>query len=112
MGLFGKDFTFYDLLDRQADLACKTAQAFGQLAAEIHRAGELVGQIQLLERKADEVTHELANRIDATFVTPLDKEDLHALSSGLDDITDAIEAAAAARQLRTYAKHCCRRTVG
>jgi predicted phosphate transport protein (TIGR00153 family) len=89
---FGKDMAFYSLLEQQADAAVATAKEFHTLAGDMTRCDEHVARIEQIERDADNLTHELMNKIDATFVTPLDKEDLRALSSGLDDITDAIEA--------------------
>jgi predicted phosphate transport protein (TIGR00153 family) len=91
--LFGRDLTFYTLLESQAGKAHQAALVFHSLSKDFSRLQEYVDRIAEIEHEADEVTHQLANKTDATFVTPLDKEDLHALSSGLDDITDFIEAA-------------------
>jgi predicted phosphate transport protein (TIGR00153 family) len=91
--LLGKDFTFYTLLEKQADCAVQAAREFHNLSRNFATLAERSKRIEDIEHEADEVTHQLANRVDSTFVTPLDKEDLHALSSGLDDITDQIEAA-------------------
>ncbi len=92
MRLFGKDLTFYTLLEQQADAAVRAAREFHALTGDFSNLHEHVRKIEDIEHEADDITHQLANKIDATFVTPLDKEDLHALSSGLDDITDFIEA--------------------
>jgi len=97
--LFGQDTTFYDLLEAQAEAAHRAALTFHKLTRNFLNMAEYAAQIDRIEKEADELTHQLANRIDATFVTPLDKEDLHALSSALDDVTDLIEAAAARLQL-------------
>ena len=45
------------------------------------------------EHQADEITHEIAQRVNATFVTPFDREDIYALASGLDDVMDYMEEA-------------------
>src|SRR3954452_4559803 len=45
------------------------------------------------EHQADEITHEIAKRVNATFVTPFDREDIYALASGLDDVMDYMEEA-------------------
>jgi predicted phosphate transport protein (TIGR00153 family) len=50
-------------------------------------------QIGVLERKADEVIHDVFRRLNQTFITPLDPEDIHSLSTHLDDVIDAIEEA-------------------
>jgi predicted phosphate transport protein (TIGR00153 family) len=93
--LFGQDPTFYNLLEAQAEAAQRAAQAFHTMAQDFAHLSEHAQAIKQIEHEADELTHQLSNKVDSTFVTPLDKEDLHALSSGLDDITDAIESAAA-----------------
>jgi predicted phosphate transport protein (TIGR00153 family) len=93
LGLFGRDPSFYNLLESLAESAVKAAECFHALTCDFSRRDEHVGQIVRIEKEADETTHELARRTDRTFITPLDKEDLIALAGVLDDITDAIEAA-------------------
>ncbi len=87
-----KKHIFYELLEKQAQAAVDAAKAFQTLVNDFANLSQHAARIKEIESEADHITHELANRIDATFVTPLDKEDLHALSSELDDITDCIEA--------------------
>lgn len=94
VSLFEKKDTFYDLLDAQAHSAQKAAQQFYALTQDFGHIADYTQGIKQIERDADDITHQLANKIDSTFVTPLDKEDLRALSGALDDITDLIEAAA------------------
>jgi predicted phosphate transport protein (TIGR00153 family) len=91
--LLGRDLTFYVLLEKQAECAVRAAREFHNLTRNFATLAERAQRIDDIEHEADEVTHQLANKVDSTFVTPLDKEDLHRLSSGLDDITDQIEAA-------------------
>ena len=93
MRLLGRDMTFYTLLEQQADCAVRAALEFQGLARDFSHLANSAAKVEDIEHEADEVTHRLANKVDSTFVTPLDKEDLHKLSSGLDDITDQIEAA-------------------
>ena len=50
--------------------------------------------IKTLEQRGDEVIHEIYTRLNQTFITPLDPEDIHSLSSHLDDVLDGIEDAA------------------
>jgi predicted phosphate transport protein (TIGR00153 family) len=85
---------FYALLEKQAQAAVDAAKEFQVLVNDFENLAKYAARIKEIESEADHITHELANRIDATFVTPLDKEDLHALSSELDDVTDCIEACA------------------
>ncbi len=86
---------------------------FQALAEELHRGAALLEQMLAPERpiwgKADEIkevehkcdflTHEIIQRLNRTFVTPLDREDIHELARSLDDIMDAIDASAAVIRL-------------
>lgn len=94
MRLFGQDRALFQLLDDQAELCCDAAKAFQDLIVDYGQVERHAQRLKEIESAADEKIRALFNRVDATFVTPLDKEDLHALSSELDDITDSIEAAA------------------
>src|SRR6266576_364847 len=58
-----------------------------------------VEAIKRLEHEADQVTHEVVNRLDRTFITPLDREDIHQLASDLDDVMDAIDGTARRSQI-------------
>src|SRR5919197_2351344 len=55
--------------------------------------------IKRLEHEGDQVTHEVVNRLDRTFITPLDREDIHQLSSDLDDVMDAMDGTARAAKI-------------
>jgi len=92
--MFANKETFYDLLDAQAEAAHKAAKEFYTLVLDFAHVAERSHAIKQIEHDADDLTHRLANKVDATFVTPLDKEDLRSLSGALDDVTDLIEAAA------------------
>lgn len=74
-------------ISEAADLLLEGAKAGN---AHLERAAE---QIAVLERKADEVIHDVFRRLNLTFITPLDPEDIHSLSTHLDDVIDAIEEA-------------------
>jgi uncharacterized protein len=90
---FGKrDKSFYDLLEAQADAAHRAALEFHALTKNFNNRDAHARRIEEIEHEADKLTHQLANKVDATFVTPLDKEDLNALSATLDDVTDFIES--------------------
>jgi uncharacterized protein len=94
VSLFGKDTTFFLLLEGQAQSACQAAEEFARLGTSFQEVESVVSRIEQIEHEADQLTHQLLNKVDGTFVTPFDKEDMHALSSVLDDVTDAIEGAA------------------
>ena len=58
-----------------------------------------VEALKRLEHEADQVTHEVVNRLDRTFITPLDREDIHQLASDLDDVMDAMDGTARRAQI-------------
>jgi len=59
-----------------------------------------VDEIKEVEHKCDHLTHQIIQRLNSTFVTPIDREDIHALAKSLDDVMDAIDASA--RFVRLY----------
>ena len=75
-------------------------------------------EIKEVEHKCDFLTHEIIQRLHRTFVTPLDREDIHTLARSLDDVMDAIDAAAADRpalpidHVRTEARELARHHQG
>ena len=95
LATFGTDTSFYDLMEAQANTAFRAAQELHRMIGDLGHADDHAQAIKALEHEGDELTHRLFNHTDATFVTPLDKEDLHALSGALDDVTDYIESTAA-----------------
>src|SRR5438067_11867935 len=68
-------------------------------AAPPDRRTPHIEAIKRLEHEADQVTHEVVNRLDRTFITPLDREDIHRLSSDLDDVMDAMDGTARRAQI-------------
>lgn len=93
--LFGKDLTFYTLLEEQANAAVSIARMFQSLCADLEQAAQYAEKAETIENDADGIGRQLLAKVDSTFVTPMDKEDLHALSTAIEDITDNIEAAIA-----------------
>ena len=65
-----------------------------------HPVWDKADEIKEVEHKCDVITHEIIQRLNRTFVTPLDREDIHALARSLDDVMDAIDAAAS--MIRLY----------
>jgi uncharacterized protein len=94
-----KDVAFFSILEMQAKAAYDAAGVFHDLVTDFEQIGVHTKKVDVIEHEADQLTHLLVNKMDATFITPLDKEDLRDLSQALDDITDCIEAAAARAEL-------------
>jgi uncharacterized protein Yka (UPF0111/DUF47 family) len=86
---------FFAYLERQADVAHRTAQALSGLRPG-GDAAAVQAAVEQLELEGDQVVEELEMALQKTFVTPIDREDLQRLSSVLDDVTDFIDAAARA----------------
>src|SRR5579859_3043251 len=94
-----RDVGTYLLLEKQADVALRAAEAYRQFASDLGNSATHVKRLAELEHEGDEHTHRLQDDVAAHFITPLDKEDLRLLSQALDDITDAIEAVAARMEI-------------
>ena len=90
-----KDLTFYFVLEAQADTAHRAAQELQALLEGGPQQLERAAAIEKLREEADQLTREFSKRLDSAFITPLDKEDLDALSTAFDEILTAIHEAAA-----------------
>src|SRR6267154_82740 len=89
--LLPREEEFFDLFVEVATRNKVAAQHLRALFDAPHeRRIAHVDAIKRLEHEADQVTHEVVNRLDRTFITPLDREDIHQLASNLDDVMDAI----------------------
>ncbi len=95
MRLLPRDERFFDLFTEVATLNVQAAEQLHQmLQADQNRRGPIADAIKRCEHRADELTHEVVTRLDRSFITPLDREDIHMLASRLDDILDRIDGAA------------------
>lgn len=94
MRLLPQKTLFYDLFDKHAATLVQMCRELRDLLQTYDRVEERQQHIKALERECDQITHDLATETHATFVTPLDKEDIVAMASGLDDIADYADAAA------------------
>ena len=100
MRLLPREEEFFDLFVAVADRNKEAAHHLRELfAAPPERRTPHVEAIKRLEHEADQVTHEVVNRLDRTFITPLDREDIHQLASDLDDVMDAMDGVARGSQI-------------
>jgi uncharacterized protein len=88
------DNSFFDILEAQAQAAYEAATTFLMLADHFDQIPQYLERLEALEHDADRLTHGFVNKVNTQFMTPFDKEDLHALTDKLDDITDSIEGTA------------------
>ena len=94
MRLLPRKTSFFDLFDQHAATLVTMCRELRDLVHQYDDLERRQASIKELERKCDQLTHDLATETHATFVTPLDKEDIAAIASGLDDIADYADAAA------------------
>jgi predicted phosphate transport protein (TIGR00153 family) len=94
MNLLPREEKFFSYFDRQSALIVEAAQELNDAVHIGAPALEAAAKkITALEQQADEVIHEAFVRLNTTFITPLDPEDIHQLASHLDDVIDGIEEA-------------------
>jgi hypothetical protein len=92
--LIPRDEQFFDLFNQLAQHLKSSARLLDQLFAEPERTADLVRQIKDVEHLADELTLSINTRIDKSFITPIDREDIHLLASRLDDVIDRLDGTA------------------
>src|SRR5690349_23903791 len=92
MKLLPRETKFYPLFQKQVDLIAAASQLLleGMRTGSSRMAGAAT-DIVVLENRGDEVIHEIFTRLNQTFITPIDPEDIHNVSSALDDVLDGIE---------------------
>ena len=82
---------FFDLFERQSATVLEGARALKEMADHFEHVEQKAHRIKELETKGDHITHEVIDSLNRTFITPIDREDIHALASALDDVLDNIE---------------------
>jgi predicted phosphate transport protein (TIGR00153 family) len=94
-----REESFFDLFEEMAEKVKAGAQALLDLLREYSDLDRKAGRVLDIEHEGDELTHEVMRRLNTTFVTPFDREDIYQLASNLDDVLDHVEAAAEYLQL-------------
>lgn len=92
--LVPRDEGFYELFQRAARNNQKAAELIRELFTNYSERESIRERIRQVEHDGDEITHQTMRRINTTFVTPFDREDIYRLASNLDDVLDHIDAAA------------------
>jgi hypothetical protein len=91
--LIPKDTTFFDLFDQQAEIVKEAAHQLSTLTENFTNVREKRNAIELLEQKGDQITHDVYEHLNRTFITPLDPEEISRLASTLDDVLDCVDGA-------------------
>ncbi len=91
-----KDATFFPLFEKAADNIVHIADLLSKVVREsdIQKREELIREIEAVEHLGDEITHEVLNNLNTVFITPFDREDIHALATSIDDVADHVKDAA------------------
>ena len=89
-----RDREFFDLFEEAGRNIARAAEMLDQMLETWPDRRELARDIRLCEQEGDRITHDIIHRLNATFVTPLDREDILALASALDDVVDYTEEVA------------------
>src|SRR5947209_7624202 len=89
--LRGNDREYFDLFDRAGANAVRATELLSGMLASFPDRRELARDIVVCEQDGDSITHEVIRRLNQTFVTPIDREDILELVSSLDDIVDFTE---------------------
>ena len=100
MQLIPRDGKFYELFNEQAKNIYEASQELVILFRDFKDVEKRVADIKVAEHKGDQITRSVMTKLNQTFITPFDREDIHALSSALDDVMDLVDAAAS--RLVTY----------
>ena len=94
LSFFPKEFNFFTLLDEQAEYAVAAAKHFKELVAKGSVTEADLEKMQNIEHQGDEAAHTILDQLNKIFITPFDREDIHALAKELDDVTDMINTIA------------------
>ena len=89
-----RDREFFDLFEEAGGNIERAANLLEEMLREYPEKNELAREILICEQEGDRITHDIIRRLNQTFVTPIDREDIFALASALDDVVDYTEEVA------------------
>jgi len=92
--LVPKDRVFFDLFNQSGQNTLRAARLLKEMLENWPEQRDLARQILLAEQEGDKITHTIVHRVNTTFVTPIDGEDIYGLATQLDDIVDYIDETA------------------
>lgn len=90
--LIPKEEKFFELLQNAADNALKATGEFRLLINEWSPTSQRFKNVRQIETEGDMITHEVIDRLNRTFITPIDREDIHRLAGEIDDVCDILQA--------------------
>jgi predicted phosphate transport protein (TIGR00153 family) len=89
-----RDREFFDLFEEAGGNILRAAGLLEELLRDFPERNDLARDILICEQDGDRITHDIIQRLNQTFVTPIDREDIYALASALDDVVDYTEEVA------------------
>lgn len=93
--LIPKDGSFFQMFSGMSDNLIAGARVLVDLFADYHDVERKIDEVRRIEHEGDDLTHAILTKLNQTFITPFDREDIHQLASQLDDVLDFINAACA-----------------
>lgn len=90
--LIPKEESFFDLFEKASNNLLEASHLLVQTMEHFEKVNENAQRMERLEHEGDQIIHDIMARLNRTFITPIDREDIHQLASALDDILDFIEA--------------------
>jgi uncharacterized protein len=94
ISLVSRDRVFFDLFVEAGENTVRAARLLKAMLEKWPESAGLAREILLAEQEGDRITHDIVQRVNSTFVTPIDGEDIYGLATKLDDIVDHIEESA------------------
>lgn len=89
-----KSVKFFDLLAELSDNILKGSELIQNMITKWDNLSEYSSEIHLIEHRCDEITHKIVSELNETFITPIDREDIHLLVNSLDNVIDCIDVIA------------------
>lgn len=87
-----KSFTYYEFFGEIATNLVKASELLLELImSKGENAAEVTTQLHIIEHKCDDLLHKIVNELNETFITPIDREDIHSLANAMDNVIDSID---------------------
>src|ERR1700723_2207107 len=93
--LIPRDNTFFEMFSQMSENLIAGARTMVELFTDYRNVEAKISEIRRIERTGDEMTHAVMTKLNQTFITPFDREDIHELASSLDDVLDFLNASGA-----------------